>query len=302
MKQKYRMIAIDLDGTLLSPSSEVTPRVKQAVHRVLESGLLVCFATGRNWTESREVLDAIEHYPTAVFAGGAMVVDTHKQVLLHQTKMDTQLATELCRILEGYGHAVLALQDSNGSGIDYLISDLPLNDATSRWLANTESIVHHVPRLGDCSHDRTVRVGIVAAPEQTSRIARELEQRFGERILTHRLPVPSQPFEILEIFDPAVNKWEGILHIARRHDIEPREIIAIGDEVNDIPMIRKAGLGVAMGNARPPVRDAADLVIGGNHEEGLAIFLEKLIEDHLVEALDEDSEQAEQRAGMDRGR
>ena len=74
---RYRMIVIDLDGTLLSPSGRVTPRVKAAVHRALGAGMLICFATGRNWTESRDVLEALNHYPTAVFVGGAMVVDTN---------------------------------------------------------------------------------------------------------------------------------------------------------------------------------------------------------------------------------
>ena len=77
---RYRMIAIDLDGTLLSPVGQVTPRVKAAVHAALEAGLLVCFATGRNWTESRTVLEAIAHYPTAVFVGGAMIMDTERRV------------------------------------------------------------------------------------------------------------------------------------------------------------------------------------------------------------------------------
>src|SRR3954468_16056880 len=98
------MIAIDLDGTLLSPDGRVTPRAKAAVHRALSAGLLVCFATGRNWTESRGVLDAGEHYGTAVFVGGAMVIDTEKEVTLHP------LARELCAFLEAEGHAALALQ------------------------------------------------------------------------------------------------------------------------------------------------------------------------------------------------
>jgi len=105
------MIALDLDGTLLSPSGQVTPRAKAAVHRALGAGLLVWFATGRNWTESRDVLDALEHYPTAVFAGGAMVMDTHQQVTLHRTMMEPALAAQVCGFIEQSGHAALALQD-----------------------------------------------------------------------------------------------------------------------------------------------------------------------------------------------
>src|SRR3954452_13349213 len=103
---QYRMIAIDLDGTLLSPTGEVTPRTKQAVHAALEAGLLVCFATGRNMTESQTVLDAVAHYDSAVFVGGAMVIDTKQRTTLHRTMMDPQLAREISAAMEAAGHAV----------------------------------------------------------------------------------------------------------------------------------------------------------------------------------------------------
>src|SRR5437588_1016493 len=119
---QYRMIAIDLDGTLLSPAGEVTPRAKAAVHRALSAGLLVCFATGRNYTESRTVLDAVAHYDSAVFVGGAMVIDTRDGATVHRTLMDPDLARQLCRILEAHGQAGLALQDTGHAGVEYLVS------------------------------------------------------------------------------------------------------------------------------------------------------------------------------------
>ena len=97
--------------------------MKESVHRALAAGLLVCFATGRNWTESQMVLDAVAHYPTAVFVGGAVVVDTHQRVTLHRTMMKPDLAAEVCWFLENAGHAVLgACRIPARAGIDYLVS------------------------------------------------------------------------------------------------------------------------------------------------------------------------------------
>lgn len=286
---QYRMIAIDLDGTLLSPGGHVTPRAKAAVHSALQAGLLVCFATGRNWTESQMVLDAVEHYASAVFAGGAMVIDAHHRVTLHRTMMEPKLAAEVCGFLESGGHAVLALQDAGTAGVDYLVSeDLPPNEPTALWMELTNAVVHRVPRLGSYTHEHTIRVGIVATTEQLGLVREQLITRFGDRIFSQNLSVPPAGIEVLEIFDPAVNKWEGVMHVARRHQIEPEQIIAIGDDVNDIPMLRNAGLGVAMGNAKPEVKAAAKRVIGSNREEGLAVFLEELIAQHQVEPLRED--------------
>src|SRR5947209_13044922 len=171
---RYRMIALDLDGTLLSPDGQVTPRAKAAVHRALSAGLLVCFATGRNWTESRDVLEAIEHYPTAVFVGGAMVIDTHQRVTLHRTMMEPQLARDVCQALEESGHPALALQDEGTSGIDYLVtSSVPLNDATSRWMEITSAKLHEVESLGRYPHEHTIRVGICSEPGEVQRVDRK---------------------------------------------------------------------------------------------------------------------------------
>ena len=285
----YRMIVIDLDGTLLLPSGQVSARTRAAVHAALDAGLLVCFATGRNWTESRAVLDDVGHYPTAVFAGGAMVIDTDQQVTLHRTRMEPPLASEVCGLLESMGHAVLALQEHGTNGVDYLITDaVPVNEATRLWMAVTQNTLRHVPNLRDDPHEHTIRVGIVAPPEEVQTALAALTARFGDRVVCQNLNVPTYGVEVLEIFDPAVNKWEGVLHIARKHEIRSDQIVAIGDDMNDLPMIQRAGLGVAMGNARPEVLAAAKRIIGRNTEEGLAIFLEELVAEHLVIPADRD--------------
>jgi 5-amino-6-(5-phospho-D-ribitylamino)uracil phosphatase len=284
----YKMIAIDLDGTLLSPAGKVTERTKSAIHRCLSAGMLVCFATGRNWTESRTVLETVAHHDHAVFAGGAMVIDTKQQVTLHRTAVDPQLARDISRVLEEAGHAVLALQDTGETGVDYLVSDeVPLNAETMHWMTVTSAKVHPVRRLSEYAHDHTLRLGIVAPPDEAKRVHEELERRFGERVFCLRIFVPQASVEVLEIFDPAVNKWEGISHVARHHGVEPEQIIAIGDDVNDLPMLTRAGLGVAMGNARDEIKAAAKQVIGSNREEGLAVFLEQLVAEHAVEPIEE---------------
>ena len=294
MTQKYKMIAIDLDGTLLSPRNEVTQRTKDAVHQALKAGLLVCFATGRNWTESRTVVEAVEHYATAVFAGGAMVVDTERDVTLHRMMMDPGLAAELCGHFEAEGHAVLALQDTDAAGVDYLVTgDAPLNDATSAWMKITQAKIRTVPRLAHFGHAHTIRVGIVASREDVRRSTATLDRDFAGRVVHQSLYVPAYGVEVLEVFDPAVNKWQGILHVARHHGIEPEEIVAVGDDVNDIPMLQSAGLGVAMGNARPEIRALAGRVIGTNADDGLAKFLEELVARHAVRPLAEVDAEAE---------
>lgn len=280
----YKLIAIDLDGTLLSPTGEVTPRAKAAVHGCLSAGMLVVFATGRHWIESRTVLEAIEHYDSAVLVGGAIVMDTKQQVTLHRTLMDPQLARDLSSVIERLGHAVLATQDHAAAGCDYVLSaDVPADPETWRWMESCGSKVKRVSKLADFDHAHTIRISVVAVANELSRVEDAINAQFGERIFYHRIVVSHAGRDLIEIFDPSVNKWEGILAVAKKHGIEPHQVIAIGDDMNDVHMIQHAGLGVAMGNARPEIKAIAKRVIGANHDEGLAEFLEELVETRAVE-------------------
>ena len=219
-----------------------------------------------------------------------MVIDTHHRRTLHRTVMEPKLAAELCEFLESHGHAALALQDTGTAGVD---SSGQRRCSTRRCDAsldggNQRAKVKVVPKMAQQEHRHTVRVGICAMPQQIEAVKQELAARFGQRIVYQNLLVPAYGVEVLEIFDPAVNKWEGVLHLARHHDIRPDQIIAIGDDMNDIPMIQHAGLGVAMGNARPEVQAVAKRIIGANRDEGLAQFLEELVATQTVEPLEEE--------------
>ncbi len=272
-----RLLAIDLDGTLLSPAGEVTPRAAAAVRRGVAAGFTVCFATGRNWTESRFAVEAVGHRDLAVFVGGATVVDTRDGRVVHQSLMHPALAADVCRFFEGRGQAAMALQDTAAAGVDYLITaGVPLGPSSQVWMSLTRAGTRRVADLGSYDHRHTVRVSVVAEAAESASLADGLAATFGGRVVFHSVAVPSHGVDVLEVFDPAVNKWQGLLRVAAAHGIDPADTVAVGDDVNDLPMIRGAGLGVAMGNARPAVMAAAGRVIGTNADDGLAAFLEEL--------------------------
>jgi HAD superfamily hydrolase (TIGR01484 family) len=178
--------------------------------------------------------------------------------------------------------------------VDYLITEeIEVNESTRRWMELTSASVRRESKLGRHTHPHTVRVGIVAEPEEIERVKQALSERFAERVFFQSIFVPAQRVQVLEVFDPSVNKWEGVLHVARRHGITPEQIIAIGDDVNDIHMIANAGLGVAMGNARDEIKAIAGRIIGPNHEDGLAEFLEELIDSHMVAPMEDEHKGAD---------
>jgi Cof subfamily protein (haloacid dehalogenase superfamily) len=282
MVLRFKLLAIDFDGTLLTPVGRVTARTRSAIHRAKGAGLRVCFATGRNLTESQSVLEQVGHFDESVFAGGALVIDTSTRTTLKRSTMAPELARQICAFLEARGHVVLALQDTGAAGVDYVIANTspnrPLNPATENWLKITTSKVQLVPLLGQYDHQHTVRVGIVAEPRVAQETKALLDAEFGSRAVTHSLFVSAYGMEVVEVFDPAVNKWLGVSFVASRHGIDAQDVIAIGDDVNDLAMLESAGLGVAMGNAHPRAAAAARYRIGTNTHDGLAIFIEQLLD------------------------
>lgn len=273
----YRLVAIDLDGTLLCPRGRVTQRVRQAIDGARRAGLVVCLATGRNPTESRTALDALGYADVGIFAGGALIYDCGAGRCVHRTLMEPAVAAAVCEMIEAAGHVALALQDADTAGIDYLLTeDIEPNPSTSLWMAATQCAVRSKGRLAKAGHEHTVRVGLVADPRDVAPIYAAIQARFGEQIYSHSIDVPGQLVQVMEVFHHSANKWRAVCQVAAEHGIAQEEIAAVGDGVNDLHMLRSAGLGVAMGNAPAEVRDVAHRVIATNADEGLAAFLEEL--------------------------
>lgn len=270
------LFGIDLDGTLLNPAGAVSDRTKSAVHAVRQAGHRVAFATGRNYIEARRVFDIVDHHDLAVLVSGAIVIDTRSKQTVRRSTMDPVLAGELCGAIERAGHAAVALQDRAYTGVDYLASaGRPIYSALSSWMTLSDQVMNLRDAMADIDHSHTLRVSTVLDFKSAAMLKQSVEQEFGSRAYVHGVIVPHEGVEIVEIFDPKVNKWLGLTHVAEQHGIASDRIIAIGDDQNDLPMIRNAKLGVAMGNARSDVKEAAKKVIGSNMDDGLAAFLEE---------------------------
>lgn len=283
----FKLIALDLDGTTLDPRGKVTPRTAKAIGSLVSRGVYVLIATGRNYTESKSVLEQIGHFPRCVFVGGASIVDTTPAAprSLYACHMHPELARELCRDFHRLGQTVLALEDAFTTGVDYLVTQgAVLDPATQVWMQVTRASVRQESDLDNYHHRHTLRVGIIADAKAAPQISQHLDAKYAGRAIFHSIHVPAQGIDVVEVFDPQVSKWEGVQRIAGDFGVKASEIVAVGDDVNDLPMLRNAGLGVAMGNANPLAKQAAKMTIGSHAEDGLAVFLEGLLKEDKVAA------------------
>lgn len=296
---RYDILAIDLDGTLFDPTGRVTEANARAVDAARAAGIEVVICTGRGLIESRAAIHAVRADRPApghaeapmVVAGGAMIADAASGRTMQRWPMNESLVRRVVTRLEDARLATMLLKDPDAAGFDYLIVDTGELDPVNLWWFERMGVQRrHVPHLNHDEHpEHTVRVGFAAATERMRALGAEIMREFeGQATLHHFAAVsnknaregdgaPDGSVHILEAFDPSVNKWSALEWLAQQRGVPLERVAAIGDEINDLVLVERAGLGVAMRNAVEPVLDAADRVAPSNAEDGVAHAIERIL-------------------------
>lgn len=265
------MIASDLDGTLLRSDSTVSDRTRAAIAAATAAGIFIAFVTGRPPRWLHEVADATGHTGVAAAANGAMIYDLHRETVLSEHPLSPAELSEITHLLrDRFPEVRFAVEYGLGFGFEpgYL-HQWEISPALDRQgrpfptpVEGSLAEVVSLPGVKLLAKDR-------AAPPDEFRLA-------ATALLGGRASVTSSStFGLLEIAAPGVTKATGLAEIAASHGIRAEEIAAIGDMPNDVPMLRWAGHGVAMGNAHPDAIAAADEVTAPNSDDGLARVLER---------------------------
>lgn len=286
---RYRLLVTDLDGTLLGRTHAVSPRNLEALHAAQAAGMVVLVATGRSWLESRLALDQIPFIDHAITASGACLADARSGRLIHCYSMGEQAVAGCVEAIVSAGHLAYALTNRERCGHDYLIVGEAEMDPASRWwfseFALKRRVVSDFVNWGDRALARHVfRVGTVASRHQLSRLVENMESSLSDSISVKHWPAVTATEAIgsethmLEAFHPTVDKWTMVSRVCQDMGIGEQEVVAIGDGLNDLEMIRRAGLGIAMANADERVAQVARAHTGHHDEDGFADAVERLLE------------------------
>jgi hypothetical protein len=283
LPMRYRMIGIDLDGTLLDRRGRVSDENRRAVERARDAGVIVVPCTGRGWRESREALAAIDAAGPGVFVTGAAVSDAQSGRTLDLAQIEPHLVLRIIRHLADQPEAVLVFRDEALAGHDYLVTGAgSLTPNTQWWFQRTGATVHYQQHVSLDDVHHCLRVGVVATEPRMRQLTAHLRRHLTGRVLLHsfaavQMPDPAQTLHILEVFAPGVDKWRGLTWIARAHGIEGDQIAVIGDEINDVQMLASAGCGIAMGNAIDEAKALASHVTADCDHAGVAVAIGRLL-------------------------
>lgn len=264
---KIKMIGLDLDGTLLTSDKKLLPFTRQVLTEAIERGIQVLMATGRPYTGIPEELRKLPGIRYALTSNGARILDTQTGKALIEHLLPLESAKKALEILQKYD----TLQEVYFEGQGY--AEAEKLDRISRY--------HHNPHMWE--YVRSSRKPVDNLPELIAREGRdmdkvqalfadmgELAQAWKELERCEELVLVSSLGYNIEINAAGVDKGIGLMELGELLGFCPEEIMACGDGDNDIQMLERAGIGVAMGNAEEKVKAAADYITETNDEEGAA--------------------------------
>ena len=267
---QYRMIALDIDGTIRSRDYPLSDRTRRAIARVEDTGAVVTLATGRVFrTAVSSTAELNLRSPIASFQGAQVTDPVTEEVLWHRP-----LTRDMVHM------ALDALAPWDVAVMGYLGDQVYFSRLTP-WAEGYRSrnkldanVVADLRELASCDLSRLVVVG---EPDQIPQVATALQARFDSQLyVTRSLP------EFCEILHPEGGKDKALEWLCGYLGIRRDETIAFGNGYNDVPMIRWAGLGVAVGGAVSDVLEVADEVVPPIEEDGVAQFLEGLLDQGLI--------------------
>ena len=295
---RYRLLALDIDGTLLNSERVITPRTRAAVLAARDAGMMVVIATGRGPRSAHMVVDSLGlGEPLVLVATQGATVWDNGELVLHQP-LAAAAARRVVELSLAAGVAALVVPALHRGDAMYLAGSSAATDRlwayaqpadrTIRPLltAATDRLRAYAQRNGGnvrpyepaALHDDPLAVYMM---DDWRRLTAVNERLTGDsaaqdqwRVIFSRTALATTA--AIEVLHPSVSKGLALDVLCRRFGIERERVLAFGDNVNDVEMLEFAGLGVAMANGSPEALAVADRITASNDEDGIAVMLEEL--------------------------
>ena len=264
---EIKMIALDLDGTLLNSKKEVSDKTVEVLQRAAEREIYIVLATGRTVWGIQPLLKKLGCVRYAVMANGAIVKDLQTGELIEEHLLPAKQAIELY----DYVKSKDIMFDFFADGVGYTeqafyeyVKRVPVDEASRQMLIASRTPIISVRNYLSQTGDGVEKVNLLFAElELRKKIWDEMRERPN-------YTVTSSLAANLELNDKYATKGNGLRSLCRYLGIGMEHVMAFGDSYNDMNMLEEAGIGVAMGNASEEIKAAADVITLSNDEDGVA--------------------------------
>ncbi|GIU81681.1 MAG: haloacid dehalogenase [Pyrinomonadaceae bacterium] len=282
-----KLLALDLDGTLLSSSGKLSETNKQAIRKAEESGVLVTICTGRRFRDAVPVALELQLTAPIISHNGALIKFAETLEILSASTINPTVAKTVLQIGRELGFDPMVSVDPHGKGTLFYerISEenLPLlayiNWARKLHGEEAEEAVHYVPNLDYVlDESEVVHISFSGACERMQEFQEVLESEMNSQVNVLATVYPKQNFTLIDVLPPDTSKGAGVEKLAKFYGFSSSEVMAVGDNLNDLEMLEFAGISVVVANA------SSELLFNekyhktlSNDENGVALAIEKFI-------------------------
>ena len=273
---KYKLLAVDVDGTLLNHGVMDDADI-ESLRVAAEAGIVVCLCTGRSWPETRDIWEGLKlpaaHAPV-ICAGGAIVVEPDTGRTLYSRTFDKTTAQELAQQMQRMGYPVMALVDAWREGFDYfLVGRYDDNPLYQKFLNAMPRRIRNVDRLDCDGHPRPLRISALEAPGAGRPAVETLKRHFAGRIEIQDIYLSHRDVDIVEAFSAGTDKFTALKYVGQGYRIGPKAFAAIGDDNNDLAMLRGSALSGTPADAPEELLRTADMVLSSRGSGPVAEFV-----------------------------
>lgn len=263
----YKILVLDIDGTLINPQKKITRCTKNALLKLQKCGTKIVLASGRPVYGmiplAREL--KMQNYQGYILAfNGGKIIDCQTNETIFEKSMQQKQICELARKLQNKKVSLITYEK------DSLITETPMDPYVQKEARINKMEIKQVNNFAEYIDFPITKCLVTGSPKYLERIEAELKQYFMEALSIYR----SEPF-FLEIMPSNIDKAAALERLLNYIGGSCEEMVAFGDGLNDISMISYAGVGIAMGNAQELVKKAADFVTRSNDEDGIAYAIER---------------------------
>lgn len=286
----YKLVAIDLDGTMLNSYGMVTENTKQVIKNTINKGTEVIIASGRPIDSIKTIAKEIGSENYFIAGNGALIYDIKKDEIIYEKFMNKQKVLEIIKICEEnsisyniYTEKTIIAKGLKYNVLYYYKENLKKEENKKTNITIVEDVYEYIKNLENekflkitvCDETKSVFNSIIRKLRTVEDIdVLDVLHMSRKMIKQGTEDVPIE-YYYTEISLKDVDKWKAIEYLANKMNISKDEIIAIGDNINDKEMIENAKVGIAMGQSTPVITEIADFVTSNNNEEGVAKALEK---------------------------
>lgn len=266
----YRMVVTDLDGTLLNSQKQVSDANAKAIYKLKDQNITFVMATGRSDVMTKAYTKQLKNADIVIGCDGAVIRNIRTEEILYENHLSSATCHKTFEICKKYGLQYYVFAK------DELVSDDPQNERFlihqkfNQTVEEDEEIpMQIVDDLNEYVNDHIIYKIVVSHNDKNylDKVA-EVVKKETDAIRSGK--------KVLAVKAMGVSKAEAIKKLAQKLGILIKDIIAFGDEVNDIEMLTLVGLGIAMENADDVVKEAADQIAGSNDQDGVGKELEKI--------------------------